>query len=76
MPSVLSITPKIENPFQDTIEALLQKILKRNSSGELSEFVGVLFYKNGDYEVLGGSTLSRIKMMGALLEMAINRSIE
>lgn len=57
---------------QNTVE-LLREMLSRAESGEIVSFTGVFWLKGGGYEALGSGEESRLKTVGALMQIIIDR---
>jgi hypothetical protein len=63
-------------PLLDTQEKAireLERMIDRVRNGEVVEIIGIAFAPDDRYQYFGGSTMSKHRMAGALLECAILR---
>jgi hypothetical protein len=57
----------------ENVIQLLEEMLERAKKGEIISFSGVFWLDNGEYQTLGSGEESRLKTVGALMQIIIDR---
>jgi hypothetical protein len=63
----------VENQCNRNAVSLLREMLDRAEKGEIVSFSGVFWLRGGNYETVSSGEESRLKIVGALMQIIIDR---